>query len=329
MASPDAARHAAARAAELGIELEIISAGGLFEQRVADPYLHDVLKGLEPSPGVLFHSELLIHALRQVSSAGKYDCVATGHSATLRSGSLLADTTDQGQASLLAFACSSDTKDLDFPLGGFSDAQVLKLAQTLGLSPEPKHLSQIQHPAIANPSSWLDWAKHRLPPGFGQPGWVRETRQGSGLAEHHGIHEHPIGVPVEVALLDDGAAAGEAAHSERLYSIASEAETQTIWASPLGEYGHQAVLLTELRWLDAATPPAPTGTDVEVRRSDGHWVRAVAHLWAGAIGTGRLEFASPVGGVFNGSHLTLIRQGRIVGTARASIPFRNPLGAQK
>lgn len=323
------ARRAAARAAELGIDLEIISAGGLFEERVVDPYLHDALRGREASPEVLYHSGLLIAALRQLASKGHYDGVATGHRAILRAGTLLSDATEHCQASALAFAFDSNTLDLDFPLGGFTDAQITKLAQTLEFPRDSQPAHSIQHPYLSDAEAWSRWARTRVPPGFSQPGWVRECREGAGLVEHHGIYEYPIGVPIHSALIADahsesGATPAEA--TERTYAVASEPETQTIWASPLREHGHQLALLTELRWLDASAPPPPAGLEVEVRRGDGHWLRAGAHVWAGAMNTGRLEFAAPVAGVLNGTHLTLVRQGRIVGTARASIPFQSPLG---
>lgn len=327
--SPEAARHAAARASELGLELEIISAGGLFEQRVADPYLHEVLRGQEPSPEVLLHSELLLSALRQLGRDGNYDGVATGHRGILRGGVLLADATDHCQASTLAFACGSETRDLDFPLGGFNDAQIFKLAQTLGLPPDPARLQRIQHPSVAAPSAWFEWASARLPPGFSQPGWVREIHQGSGLAEHQGVHEHPIGVPVHVALIEDEPNSATSAPSERLYSIAADAESQTIWAGTLQAYAQQSVLLRDFRWLDPVGAPPLAGLQVEVRRADGHWVRSAAHLWAGEAATARLEFALPAAGILNGSHLAFVREGRIVGTARANLPFKSPLGAGK
>jgi tRNA U34 2-thiouridine synthase MnmA/TrmU len=362
LGSVTALQDAQLRAKFLGLELRVVAASGLFEQKVADPSVHSAILKLEEEPAILLHSRLIIPLLDQLAREQGCHTWATGHRVSQRDTSLFLEfDPDSGPASdqdsvfnendqipLVAFAGMQVLSRGMFPLGAFQQEHLQKLAQILELPPisSVKDLLPAQkqaHPATRDPKKWFEWISSRVPPDFFQRGWVKHPRLSFALADHGGYFQFPVGVQVrdfEITNLDESVLFQKGSPSEKdrtLWVVSHDAVDHTAWVYTRPEFMRSTVLLNELDWWEPQV--LPQGEPVKAVAFQGGSTRPLDvgtvqfHLNA----TGSLELRRACSLLFHGTRIVFLKnqqgESRVVGTARVSSPVpistrKNEPGAQ-
>jgi tRNA U34 2-thiouridine synthase MnmA/TrmU len=322
LADPGALAAAVRQAENLHLDLQVIQAGGLFDQRVADPILHAAISRRDESPEVLFHSELLVPALARLAREGGFDRWASGHSVLQEGDSLLEGAPAGDQLRLVGFAPQDDLSNGLFPLGMFQDSHLEKLGSQLGLEfrqPSKREAwhSSGAHPAIVVPDLWGEWSTRRLPPELCMPGWIRYKANNAGLTEHRGLHRHPVGLPLRLPKRGTAEATAEESESS-WYSMDVELSSQTVWALSPAEFPRSSAALQDLHWLEREA--SPTGVRVRALVCGGSGLPGEASgvLHFHSLSTGRIDFTAPAELLFYGTRLLLLKDRRVVGHTRIS-----------
>ncbi|MCB2190860.1 MAG: tRNA 2-thiouridine(34) synthase MnmA [Deltaproteobacteria bacterium] len=240
-AGPDGAWSAgAAAAAQLGLEHQIVEAGGPFEQRVLGPVAQAYAGGFTPNPCAMCNARVKLPLLWEAARGMGCEALATGHYARLvqnAHGWQLAEAEDRSksQAYFLARVEPALLPRLRFPLGEMEKGQVRRLAAQEGLV--AAHRPESQDCCFLPPGGWDEFMKQREAV---RPG-VLEDAQGNQLGRHQGLHRFTVGQrrglglamgqPVYVTSLDGGRAAVRVGPKPELATSGLEAK-QPLWYLP-------------------------------------------------------------------------------------------------
>jgi tRNA U34 2-thiouridine synthase MnmA/TrmU len=296
---------------KLGIPLQVVSGAGLFEQKIVDPTIHAALLRKEEHPGVLFHSELLLPVLHQVALEMGCESWATGHRVLTQGKDLLLS----DQVHWIAFSARTILDSGSFPLGGFQESHLSKLAAQIGVT-DPSDLPSGHHPAVDYPDLWKAWVEPRLSTEFLQRGWVRHPRISTGLTEHPGVFSFPIGTPISLSDEEQG--------TSSLIAVDYDLASHTLWAMHPEQTERRSLTLEDVSWWDSSVHPLGETIELLVCSSTGHTQIASAQIQFHPLQTARLDLHAATPNLFLGTRILLLKDRRIVGHARVSSSM--PLG---
>jgi tRNA-specific 2-thiouridylase len=194
---------AAAREAcrKLDVPLHVLNVQDAFEEAVVDGYVHDLLQARLPDPCIACHVRIRLGSLLRYADGLGCEQVATGHHAQV-----VSDAAGTGGDTRARLQCAAnrakdqsyflfglgqrDLARLVFPLGGFQDLMVERLAREFGL-PEAAPANP-QKICLSEGDAHLAFFEARVPIALRPGGNIRMT-DGSVLGEHRGLHAYRVG----------------------------------------------------------------------------------------------------------------------------------------
>lgn len=315
------------RARSIGLDLDVIPGGELFEDRITDAVLHACLNQEQVSPGIWMQSSVVMPALSEWAQGHGYARIATGHRCNVSEGEIYLSDEPGDHALQLAFFPRSRMENFMFPLGTFQQVHLKKLASQLGnsLSEIQEELHPAQHPYATSPEGWAKWAGEIIKEPFNQKGWVRRTDLASGLLEHQGIFRYPAGQLFQLPTQKQ-----EDKEKEQIQLVISgfDLASGTLWVMPPEGTFRTKIEVTDLLWREGPFVPPLEGMEIDVQLGEvppgivpqKHKGRIVFHSNHG----GRVHFKAPMPGIFKGSALVFSKAGRVLGSARVSNPVLEP-----
>jgi tRNA-specific 2-thiouridylase len=193
---------------KLDIPFHAVNVAERFDDRVVDGFVHDLLQTRLPNPCIPCNVDIRMGSLMAKADELGCDKVATGHHAQVvrdaaspQGGEGVARLTravnvQKDQSYFLFGLSQSQLARLIFPLGGFHDTMVERLAREFDLpdsspgSPQAICLSQDQ--------KYVPFLEARVAPALRLPGSIRMV-DGSVLGEHTGLFPYRIGQKVKLA----------------------------------------------------------------------------------------------------------------------------------
>lgn len=192
---------------KLDIPFHLVHAEELFADKVADAFVHDLLQARLPNACIPCNLDIRFGAL--LSKADELGCeqVATGHHAQIirdaaglggdSSSRLMRAVNAQKDQSYFLFGLTQkQLSRLVFPLGGFQETMVVRLAREFGL-PESS-AGNPQAPCLSSGDTHLPYVEARVPAPLRPHGAIK-SQEGGVMGEHHGLYAYRIGQKVKLA----------------------------------------------------------------------------------------------------------------------------------
>jgi len=181
----------------LKIPLEIFPLKEIFQQKVVDYFISEYVLGRTPNPCVICNPEIKFGLLFQKGLNLGADFFATGHYARIvpapwGEGLTISRGLDKikEQSYFLHRVMPKNLKQILFPLGTWTKAQVRTLAREIGLPMNPK--GESQDICFLPKGGYREFLLKQNPPDLIRPGDIMDM-QGKKLGAHQGLFAYTIG----------------------------------------------------------------------------------------------------------------------------------------
>ncbi len=242
--SPEDIDDARAVADKLQIPFYVANVEELFKERVVHPFVQQYLGGRTPIPCVACNQDVKFgFLLKRARALGAK--LATGHYAQIRQRDdgryrLERGADDAKDQSYFLFTLGQDElKDLVFPVGGMSKAEVRAVAERAGLLTSQKPESM--EICFVPDNDYAGFVEKIAGP---QPRGQIVDREGRVLGVHDGIHHFTIGQRKGLKV----------SSAEPLYVQQLDAGKQQVVVGPVGEAERQRFHLLRPHWVEGAAP---------------------------------------------------------------------------
>ena len=296
--SPDDVDDARAVAQQLDVPFYVVKAEELFRERVVGPFVDAYLNGRTPIPCVACNDVVkfgfLLHRARQLGAK-----LATGHYARVveqdgRFELLRALDEAKDQSYFLFTLGQAELKDVLFPVGGLSKAEVRRVALRHGLRTSAKKESmEICFVPDGDYASFVEKEAGPQPPGD------IVSASGRVLGRHQGIHHFTVGQRRGLNV----------ASTEALYVERVDAGSGRVIVGPSSSIMRGDFGLIDPRWV-AGEAPIERDLDVKIRHRH---AGAVGRLLRDVDGGLKVVFAEPQRAVTPGQAAVLYDGTRVLG----------------
>jgi tRNA-specific 2-thiouridylase len=193
---------------KLDLPLKVVHVEERFEDKVVDPFVHDMLRSRLPNACIPCNLEIRFEALFKAADDLGCELVATGHHAQVfqdavapgsgpSSARLLRAVNAQKDQSYFLFGLTQkQLSRLLVPLGGFQDAMIARLAHEFGL-PESTP-GNPQQPCFIQGREHHAFFESRVPKSL-RPGGVIRIADGTLMGEHAGLYSYQPGDRAKLA----------------------------------------------------------------------------------------------------------------------------------
>jgi tRNA-uridine 2-sulfurtransferase len=242
--SPDDIDDARAVARKLGIPFYVASAEEIFKERVVTPFVQSYLGGRTPIPCVACNRDVKFDFL--LKRARSLDAkLATGHYAQIeeRDGRfhLLRGADEAKDQSYFLFTLGQpELKDVLFPVGGMSKAEVRQIADRHGL-PTSKKPESMEICFVPDG----DYARFVEKVAGPQPTGDIVDASGNVLGTHQGLHRYTVGQRRGLGL-----SGGAPKYVQKL-----DASSNRVIVGPVEEAQAQRFRVLDPHWVDGPPPP--------------------------------------------------------------------------
>jgi len=285
----------------LGIEHFVVDFSAPFKRHVIDPFVEAYRSGRTPNPCILCNQHIKFGALFSFAESKGASQVATGHYARTEAGEcryrLLKGVDQHKDQSYFVFPIRAEMLGrVVFPVGSLRKAEVRAAAARHGLPVADKRESQ--EICFSGGGSYVGFLE-RLGGARPTPGDV-VLPDGTVLGRHVGLHRYTVGQRKGLGI----------GHSEPLYVIAKEVDTNRLVVGPKAALGCIAVDCRRPVWPCGAAPAAGETVSARIRYRSRE-TEAVVEV-SGDDGF-RVRFAQPVDGVAPGQAAVLYRGEEVLG----------------
>jgi tRNA-specific 2-thiouridylase len=266
--SPDDIDDARAVAEALGIPFYVANVEELFREQVVNPFVRSYLSGTTPIPCVSCNQHVKFDfLLRRARSLGAR--LATGHYARLgveggRYQLLRAADPAKDQSYFLFTLGQEELKDLEFPVGGLTKAEVRAVAERHRLP--VSHKPESMEICFVPDGDYAGFVEKVAGP---QPGGEIVDREGRAIGRHQGIHRFTVG---QRRGLDVPHRTPEPLYVQRI-----DAGSRRVVVGPAAEVERSRFDVLRPHWVEAAPPGPEQPVQVKIRhRHAGARARVVA-----------------------------------------------------
>lgn len=272
---------ARATAEQLSVEHHLLDLSHPFLREVVEPFVEEYARARTPNPCVRCNARLRFPALRSLADHLRLSHIATGHYARLSGDPprlRRAAAREKDQSYVLSQVDAGLLADSLFPLGGFSKAQVRRLAREAGL---PVHSRPESQEACFIPDNdYRRFLRTRVEP---RPGAIVDVR-GKEIGRHGSFFDFTVGQRKGLGI----------AAAAPLYVVALREQSAQVVVGP-----REALKVAGLVVRDVVCHRLPDGGEAVLLqfRSTGEAVPARFSAGAGRL---HVSFAQPAVGVAPG-----------------------------
>lgn len=262
--SPEDIDDARAVADALGIPFYVANAEEIFKERVVNPFVQSYLNGKTPIPCVGCNKDVKFDfLLKRARSLGAK--LATGHYARVEEEGgryrLRRGADPSKDQSYFLFTLGQDAlRDLVFPVGGLSKAQVREVATRHGLT--TSHKPESMEICFVPDGDYARFVEKVAGPQ--RPGEI-VTRDGQVLGTHQGVHHFTVGQRKGLGV----------SYPLPLYVQKLDPSTNRVVVGPASEALRDGFSLLQPHWVDGTPPPEDCAVTVKIRHRHGG---ALAHI---------------------------------------------------
>jgi tRNA-uridine 2-sulfurtransferase len=296
--SPEDIDDARSVADALGIPFYVADAEELFRERVVQPFVDGYLQGRTPIPCVACNEDVKFgFLLRRARALGAK--LATGHYARIAEDGgrwrlLRAKDLTKDQSYFLFTLGQDALRDVVFPVGGLSKAEVRAVAERRGLP--TSHKPESMEICFVPDGNYAGFVERLAGP---QPGGDVVNAAGETLGQHAGIHRFTVGQRRGLGL-----AAAAPLYVERI-----DAARQQVVVGPASALERERFTVLRPAWVDGC--PAPDETvQVRIRHRHAGAPARVAQLSRGRLS---VELLEPVRAVTPGQAAVFYRDAEVLG----------------
>ncbi len=229
----------------LDVPYHVMNAQDLFEDKVVDYLIHEVLQCRAPNPCVQCNNQIKFNYLFQKADELGCDFIATGHYAqvvqdTTSGFAFLKKAVDlQKDQSYFLFGLTQKTlRRTILPLGNLSKTMVRKLAEGFGLAVANKPDSQ--EICFVDDDQCISFIENRSAPSLRPTGLIR-TSDGSTIGEHEGLHRYTIGKKKGLQFKEK--------EYQNFLVLGFDNKNQTLIVGPEEKLYHRQILASGVNWI--------------------------------------------------------------------------------
>ncbi len=269
--SPDDVDDARSVAQKLGIPFYVANSQELFSKQVVQPFVSEYLNGRTPIPCVACNRDVKFgFLLARARALGAK--LATGHYARIveedgRRVVRCAEDDAKDQTYFLFNLSQDDLKDVLFPVGGLTKAEVREVAKRHGLVVASKPESQ--EICFVPDGKYANFIEKVAGP---QPGGEIVDEQGKVLGTHGGVHRFTIGQRSGLGITTP----------VPYYVQRIEAASRRVVVGPQAGLFATKFRVPEVSWISGAPPEGPLEVEVKVRHRSTRLPATVRANGAGA-----------------------------------------------
>ena len=259
--TPDAMALAKRIAAQLDIPFYAIDAKDVFHDKVVQYFLDGYTQGVTPNPCLVCNRHIRWEFLLNRALTLGADYMATGHYAqTIRTTGepvklLQGIDPKKDQSYVLGALDQAQLQHAIFPVGGYTKPEIREIAEKFQLpAARIKDSQDLCFLAGTDYPSFLG----RHAPQTADPGPI-VTTGGEQLGEHQGLAFYTIGQRKGLGI----------AHSEPLYVLAKQADSNTLVVGTADELGQSALTAGNANWVSGRPESAPFQAMVKIRYTAG------------------------------------------------------------
>ena len=254
--TPDQMADARRVAGLLGIPFYVVDVQDHFRQTIVQFFIDEHEYGRTPNPCIECNRQIRFTYLLERALALDADYLATGHYAQVRhtpNGYQLLKGVDHNkdQSYVLHVLDQKKLGQVLFPIGGYTKAEVRKLAQKFGLPVASKSESQdLCFLGDGNYRRFLQEYSQKA----SQPGPIL-TNNGRKLGQHNGLPFYTIGQRKGLGI----------SASVPLFVLRKDVAQNALIVGPKSELGQQTLIARDVNWLNGQPPTEPIEVQIKIR----------------------------------------------------------------
>jgi tRNA-uridine 2-sulfurtransferase len=298
--SPDDIDDARAVADALGIPFYVANVEELFKEQVVQPFVRDYVQGRTPIPCVACNQRVKFDfLLRRARALGA--SLATGHYARIaeeggRFQLRRARDAQKDQSYFLFTLGQAELRDLVFPVGELTKAEVREVARRHGLPTSQKPESmEICFVPDGDYAGFVEKVAGPQPPG------EIVSADGKVLGQHGGVHRFTVGQRRGLNV---------SSSPERLYVQRVEAGSRRVVVGRAAEVERSRFEVLRPHWIQSAAPPPDRDVEVRIRHRHAGAPARVARATPERL---EVELRTPARAVAPGQAVVFYEGDRVLG----------------
>jgi len=235
--------EAKALAKKMDIEHHCIDVSEIFGQQIIDYFVNSYKEGLTPSPCVLCNRYIKFGLLADKARELGCEKMATGHYVIKKDGDLYVAADKNKDQTYFLFDITQEQIDFcEFPLGGYTKPEVVKIAEEYGVKPKGGESQDICFVSNGKYAEFIEDKIGKLP----EAELIDKDKKV--LKKHKSIINYTIG---QRKGLDIGGL------SEPKYVVKIDAENNSVVVGNIEELAQTRVYLKDINWLGDSVNHSP------------------------------------------------------------------------